>query len=221
MKDPMATIAEMETAEHQLVDLLRRLAHLPAGQRDDANNALRELRKVKAEMLARHPDILRKKLDMDKRTHQAARDQNLHDCLRDASGGHVCASYAAQRKANLADGRFALPAGGATQHSTVDTDATLHRGHHALVDAGRAKCDGADYLPTNADGGMRFDEDKSTASRASGLAKRLGRPIECPAPSRFYWETEGTRMGLDALERIAEVDRINKYRKTVGLVPLQ
>jgi hypothetical protein len=204
-----------------LVDLLDRLAHLPAQQRDDANLALAELRKVKSDLLARHPDILRKKLDMDKRTHQAARDQKLHDCLRDASGGHVCASYAAERKAMLADGRFALPAGGATQHSTVDTDATLHRAHHALVNSGRAKCDGADYLPTNADGGTRFDEDKAVAARAAGLAKRLGRPVPRPAtPSAFYWETNGTRMGLDALEREAEVERINKYRKTVDLAPL-
>ena len=75
----MDTISQLETAEFQLVDLLSRLAHLPARQRDDANAALAELRKVKAAIIARNPDILRKRLDnMDKRTHQDARNQKLH-----------------------------------------------------------------------------------------------------------------------------------------------
>jgi hypothetical protein len=213
------SISQIELAEFKLVDLIWRMS--PSPRRDDCNKALDALRTVKSTMLAALPDVLRKKLDMDKASHEQARNQRLHDALRDASGGHVCASYAAERKANLADGRFALPAGGATQH-TVDTDATLHRAHHALVNSGRAKCDAVTNADGNTEGqGPRFDEDKSTASRAAGLAKRLGRPIERPGPSRFYWETEGVRMGLDALERIAERERINKYLKSVGQAPLQ
>jgi hypothetical protein len=204
------SISQIEIAEFQLVDLAWRLS--PGRRRDDCSKALANLRIAKASLLARLPSVLRKGT-FDKRTHAQARDQRLHDALRDASGGHVCASYRAK-----------------VHSGTVDTsDRHMHELHHSLVDQRRVKCDAVNLPPggmPNADGesegqGTRFDEDKATAARANSLAKRLGVPVLVPAQPRFYWQAEGARQGLDALERSAEVDRINKYRISQGLVPLQ
>jgi hypothetical protein len=208
----ISIISQLEDAEFRLVDLVSRLS--PGRARDECNALLPALRLAKARLLAANPDVLRKK--MEKRTHQDARNQRLHDALRDASGGHVCASYRAKV--------MHMP-------GVVDTsDTRMHQLHHSLVDERGVKCDAVNLPPggmPNADGesegqGTRFDEDKATAARAAGLAKRTGRPVPRPAgPTRFYWETNGTRSGLDALERGLEVDRINKYRASQGMVPLQ
>jgi hypothetical protein len=212
------SISEIEEAEFKLVDLAWRLP--PGDRRDQCTKALGQLREILANMIARNPSILRKGNDMlDKRTHQDARNQRLHrlhDALRDASGGHVCASYRAAALHNMP--------------GTVNTaDRRMHELHHSLVNDRGVKCDAVNLPPggtPNADGedegqGTRFDEDKSTAARAAGLAKRLGRPVPRPAaPSTFYWQANGTQMGLDDIERRAETARINQYRKSVGLVPL-
>jgi hypothetical protein len=206
----ISLISQLEAAEFRLVDLVSRLS--PGRARDECNGLLPTLRLAKAKLLAANPDILRKG-KMEKRTHQMARDQRLHDALRDASGGHTCSAYHAKI------------------HGTVHpTDVRMHELHASLVGEGRAKCDGANPPPggiPNADGedegqGTRFDEDKATAARAAGLAKRLGRPIPRPAgPARFYWEKNAAAMGLDDIERRAETARINAYRRSQGIVPLE
>jgi hypothetical protein len=205
------SISEIEEAEFKLVDLAWRLP--PGDRRDQCTKALGQLREILANMIARNPSILRKGNDMlDKRTHQAAADQRVHDSLRDSTGGHCCASYAARDKVHS---------------GVVDTEAHLHRAHHALVDAGRCKCDASNAIPggmPRSEGedegqGTYEDEQKRTASRAAGLAKRTGRPVPRPAgPARFYWEQNGTRMGLDDIERRAEVDRIIRRAACRALV---
>jgi hypothetical protein len=199
----LPTISQIDDAEFRLVDLIWKLS--PGELRDDCERVLKDLRVAKTSILARYPEALRKGVDTEKRTHAQARDQRLHDALRDASGGHVCASYRAKMHSGAVD----------------TSDRHMHELHHSLVNNRGVKCDAVSIpgggMP-NADG---ESEDKAVATRAAGLAKRLGMPVPRPAgPTTFYWQVEGARMGLDMIERGAETDRINRYRQSQGLVPL-
>jgi hypothetical protein len=143
-------------------------------------------------------------------------DQDLkdaaHNCLKTLTDGAACAAYKA----------------GSRHSGTVNT--ALHDAHHALVRAGAA-CDGdpdhkrtvsrADRLAKSIGQPGAFEiEDKHAAARAYRLAKSLHQPVPIPSASRFHWDVQGARMGLDEIERTAEQARINRYRATQGLVPL-
>src|SRR5467141_2794498 len=56
----MTTIGELERSEHDLVDLLFRLPMSDVGLRTQATDTLRKVRLIKAELLRRNPDVLRK-----------------------------------------------------------------------------------------------------------------------------------------------------------------
>ena len=56
----MASLREMEKSEHDLVDLLFRLPMSEVALRTKATDTLQKVRKLKAELLRRNPDVLRK-----------------------------------------------------------------------------------------------------------------------------------------------------------------
>jgi hypothetical protein len=187
------TISQIEEAEHKLVDLVWRL---PQGRhRDDCTKALTQLRIAKTGLVA-GTDTLRKRGRMGD---QALKDA-AHGCLAALTDGEACRAYKA----------------GGRHSGTVNT--ALHDAHHALVRAG-AICGGAETKET---AGAFEAEDKKSAARARGLAKSSGMPVSVPVqPSRFVWEATGRIAALDAIERSVEQTRINRYRATQGLVPLQ
>src|SRR5262245_52055242 len=87
-----------------------------------------------------------------------------------------------------------------------------HRAHHALVDAGRGTCDASNATP---DGGTRFGSECKVNRRSGecpGKATRYASADFGSAATVFVGSREGARIGLDRIERLAEVSRINAYR---------
>jgi hypothetical protein len=162
-------LTEIELLEYRLCDLSSR-CEAGSQQQRECEEGLVKLRGFKSKWLQGHPEILRK-TSMEKRT--GALDQAVHDVIKAATAGHACASYAARK---------------AVRSGTVSTaDSALHGAHHALVDAGRCKCD---------------------------MAAAAGEPVGKGSPSPFSAaEAEGQRMARETRDRAAHETQMAKRAK--------